>query len=359
MHKLIYDKSAWRNDNYHFDCDVSSTITDSSVIKGWFVNKTDVNYHVQLVDQKNNVVEGMQYLKNRPKLSKLFPDIAKVNLSGFEIDIQGLSPNLNYSFAIFQGNKRVTKLLSLVSQQPLLYVHIAKTAGSTVNKVLMECFGAKNSLVHVESNSDWKQRVKDKNIDFLSGHIPYAAFLKQSELTCYKKAITFREPYAHVISHLSWIRALALPENKKKYDAPPEYIQLLSAKLASFDLSSPEQITAFIQSFTPVEFKLLDNTQTRYIRTNLNKERVDDLDVKQALQNLSNFEFVGTDADIGGLLSRIAADYGFECKTEDRRENVLNNKFGLDINNQKVNDALLPLVKFDLKLYAAVQGLEQ
>ena len=51
------------------------------------------------------------------------------------------------------------------------------------------------------------------------------------------------------------------------------------------------------------------------------------------------------------------ADYEVDYEVEDRRENVLNIKFGLDINNHEIKEALLPLVKFDLQLYAKVQGI--
>lgn len=354
MHKLIYSKSEWQHQCYHFHFDVESNDETIKTMKGWFVNKSADNYLIQLVDQKGNAVKSITFLKNRPRLAALFPTIGDVENSGFEIDMTKLSPNEKYFIVVQKDENTLTKVISFVNKEPLLYVHIAKTAGSTVNKVLKGLFGFEQSLIHAESVPNWQELVKQQKVDFLSGHIPYKAFMQVSELQLYKKAITFREPYSHVISHLSWIRALALDENKERYEAHPEYIKDLSDKLASYDLSRSEQITEVIKTFNVLELCLLDNTQTRYIRTNLVKETVDESDVLSSLENLKSFDFVGADNNISGFLSDIASDYGFKYKTEDRRENVLSNKFGLDITDTAIKVALLPLVKYDLQLYDVV-----
>jgi len=63
---------------------------------------------------------------------------------------------------------------------------------------------------------------------------------------------------------------------------------------------------------------------------------------------------LGIDSDIAKFLENIASDYGFECKEEDRRENVLIEKFGLDISNTDIRNSLLPLIVHDLKVYDLV-----
>ena len=153
---------------------------------------------------------------------------------------------------------------------------------------------------------------------------------------------------------MAWIRALALENNKAKYNAHPDYIQKLSDKLARYDLSNPAEISNLIESLSGSEFQLLDNTQTRYIRSEINKASVEKSDLVSAVANLNKFEFIGTDNDISEFLANIASCYGIEYHAEDRRENVLTNKFGLDINNPDTKDALLPLIKYDLELYKKV-----
>jgi len=351
MHNIIHNKSAWHNEYYHLHVDVSSGLEFSSIVKGWFVNKSDDDYAIRIIDQTGDFIDAIEYSKVRPKLAELYPDIENVTRSGFEVDTKAFCPDKEYIITIFKGEEELINVLSFVNKSPLLYVHIAKTAGSTVNKVLNEWFGNDRSLIHAESKNNWKELVKQQKIDFLSGHIPYKAFVKASEFQGYKKAITFREPYSHITSHIAWIRALSLEENRKRYEAHPEYIQRLSDKLARYDLSYPIQISELIESFNSLEHRLLDNTQTRYIRTELAKQVVDASDFISAIENLKEFDFVGTDNNISGFLAEIAVDYGFEYKNEDRRENVLNNKFGLDIDNPDIREALFPLIKFDIELY--------
>lgn len=358
MHKLIYSKSEWSNKDYRFHLDINID-TSGSTLSGWFINLGDKNYTVRVIDQAGNLVNSIEYFKNRPKLADIYSDINDAIRAGFEVDIEKFSQELNYSIAIFNGNELIEKMVFFVKKTPLLYIHIAKTAGSTVNKVLKGWFGDEKSLVHVESQNFWIELVKRQKVDFLSGHIPYKEFTKIADLKFYKKAITFREPYSHVISHLSWIRALSLEENKARYDAHPEYIQKLSDKLANYDLSSPSQLSSVIASFNNLEHMLLDNTQTRYIRTNLVKESVDEVDLHNAIENLKDFDFIGSDNNISGFLNKIASDYGFQYKVEDRRENVLNNKFGLDISNFEIKKALIPLVKYDLRLYELAKKITQ
>jgi hypothetical protein len=359
MHKIICNKTNWRSEHYHFHLDLGSEITTPLIVKGWLVNKTAVNFTIRVVDENNNFLEVVETLKIRPKLADMHPKIEDVIRSGFEVNTVDFETDKDYFLSIYDDEKHVMNVVSFLNKPPFLYVHIPKTAGSTVNKVLSEWYGDQHSIIHAESKMYWKESVKQNKLDYLSGHIPYIVFSKMKLLSGFKKAITFREPYSHAISHLSWIRALALKENRQRYEAHPEYIQILSEKLASYDLAFPEQITAAIKSFDHLEHRLLDNTQTRYIRSELAKVVVDEADLVDAVENLKHFDFVGTDNDISGFLSEIAIDYGFEYKVEDRRENVLNNKFGLNINNPDIKEALLPLVKYDLKLYDAVQGLSR
>jgi hypothetical protein len=355
MYKFIYNKTVWANDCFRFHFDENTGGVSSPIVKGWFFSFSKDVYSIRILDQAGNVFEPIVCSKIRPKLSEIYPSIENVEYSGFEIDTEKFHPDELYTIVIFKGKEQVCRVLSFVKILPLLYVHIAKTAGSTVNKVVSSWFGGDKSIVHAESKDGWEELVEQEEVNYLSGHIPFKAFLRLPQIRCYKKAITFREPYAHVVSHLSWIRALSLVENRARYDQHPEYIQGLSDKLSNCDLSVPSQLTELIKSFNSLEYRLLDNTQTRYIRTDLTKNVVDGIDFSDALENLKDFDFVGFDNNIGGFLGRIASEYGVDYKIDGRRENVLSNKFGLDLNNQAIKEALMPLVKFDLELYEKVQ----
>jgi|GEM_PF-2243619 len=352
MHKIFHIKDNWLTSYYNLHIDKQ---VPEENIYGWVVNLTAETHKVELVDEQGISVNAINFGKARPKLAEMYSNIKNAGNSGFEIDLTKLLSSKKYDLVVNgpEGHRR--KVASIILNAPLLYVHIAKTAGSTVNKVVSNWFSPENSLVHAESCANWSERISDGNLKYLSGHIPYTEFI-QSDIvqSFYNKAITFREPYSHVISHLAWIRALALDNNKAKYNAHPDYIQKLSDKLARYDLSNPVEISNLIESLNGSEFQLLDNTQTRYIRSDINKVSVEKSDLVSAIANLNNFDFIGTDNNISEFLADIASSYGIEYHAEDRRENVLTNKFGLDINNPDTKDALLPLIKYDLELYKKV-----
>ncbi len=354
MFKAVFDKEGWNKKDYHFHLDVNASIPN---IRGWFVNKSNENYALKLVDQSGNVLDAIEFFKYRPKLVEIYPDIEGIELAGFELNTSKVDPTTAYAISIFKDSSEITQLCFLVKNAPLLYVHIAKTAGSTVNKVLTDLFMDERSVIHAESRNDWEELVANGQVDFLSGHIEYENFNQVPSLQCFKKAITFREPYAHVVSHLCWIRALSLAEKKRSYDAHPEYIQRLSDTLATCDFTCPDQLSEVIANFNDIESRLLDNTQTRYIRKKIGKKGVDYEDVINSIENLKSFEYIGTDNGIRHFLSEILRDYGAESELEDRRENVLSCKFGFDLTDSKIKKALYPLVKYDLELYRIVQSL--
>ncbi|MCP4053622.1 MAG: hypothetical protein GY739_11240 [Mesoflavibacter sp.] len=115
-----------------------------------------------------------------------------------------------------------------------------------------------------------------------------------------------------------------------------------------------------IQEITEQKFDVLYITaiQAKKWWANQNTEEdkalIDELFEHLSTVKANKVVFIGTDNDISEFLANIASCYGIEYHAEDRRENVLTNKFGLDINNPDTKDALLPLIKYDLELYKKV-----
>jgi hypothetical protein len=353
MYKATYNINKWRTSGYHLHLD---DVIEGDNVFGWLVNLTSEKYSLDLINTQGVILDTITFEKSRPRLAEMYPNIENAERCGFEVHTGNLSDDENYYLIISDETGQQTKIATIALNAPLLYVHIAKTAGSTVNKVISKWFDEGSSLIHAESKENWREIVSDKGVKFLSGHIPYVEFKRFEKINSfYKKAITFREPYSHIISHLAWICALSLEENRARYEAHPAYIQKLSDKLHETDLSSPDEIKKLIESLSDDEFRLLDNTQTRYIRSEISKECVDWLDLEAALKNLYDFDFIGIDNNISGFLTKIADSYQLEYQAEDRRENVLNNKFGLDLNNESIKSVLLPLVKYDLELYEKVK----
>ncbi|WP_417223677.1 hypothetical protein [Amphritea sp.] len=359
MYKVSYDTREWNSDNFHFHLDVTSQKDHvTGKIRGWFVDKNQADLELRLCDNEGKRNDKIVLSIHRPKLPSMYPSIKNVSLSGFEIDLNDFDKCQKLSISIVDIKNNICIAIPVIFSIfiPLLYIHIPKTAGSTVNKFLLERFASTRSLIHVESKDSWKDRLVSGDVDFISGHLTYKNFMRNSLLNCFNKAITFRDPYQHITSHLSWIRSLSLDENNSRYLAHPEYIQKLSDKLVSCDFTDAKNISSVISGFEQPEHQLLDNTQTRYIRTDVSKMNVDALDVKDSLDNLKSFDFVGIDSNIELFLSDIAVSYGFKPSINGIRENVLSTKFGIDPSRDDIREALEPLIRFDLQLYREIQS---
>ena len=352
MYNIYHFKENWNDEAFKFHID---PYKDKSLFYGWLVNKAEKPLTLGVFDNDDNLLFELSLDKKRPRLAEMYPKIKNVIFSGFELDARIFEVEARYRIGVVSEDREVTFLMSFSLCQPLLYVHIPKTAGSSINKYLQGVFTPARSLIHAESKPNWLEKVNNSEVDFLSGHIPYVNFVKKIKLEKYKKVISFREPLSHVGSHLAWVRALALQGNKDRYDRHPVYIQKLSDKLSQFDFSDPQSISQMIEALNTAEFRLFDNTQTRYIRSDILKPRVDHDDFLSAVENLKSFDYIGCD-DISPMLEAIAHEYNIKFEHDNKRENVNNDKFGLDIFDHETQRSLSPLIKYDLLLYKEIEN---
>ncbi|TKF10785.1 hypothetical protein FCV66_19025 [Enterovibrio norvegicus] len=333
-------------------------------------SENNENFHIHIDKYRGSLV-GWVYFKNK-SLSlylidkngiekKIIPDLYRDGVfksygedarrCGFDFPIS----DGEYSI-IVKGGDCYFGVYEFYNIKPILYIHIAKTAGSTINNHFKGHL-KERAITHVESNPNWMVGIEDNQYDFISGHLTYNEFRNKLNLENYTTAITFRDPVKHLISHLCWIRFLAEPTQRARYLNHPEYIRNLADKLFKTDFKSNSSISLLIDSLNPQEVQLLDNTQTRYIRSKIRKPRVDISDIEDSVNNLSEINFVATEHNISSLIHELATSIGLSCDSNDRRDNVLSEKYGLDPSNSAQLLALEPLIKFDKVLYDLVKGI--
>ena len=235
----------------------------------------------------------------------------------------------------------------------LLYFHIPKTAGSSLNHF----FGhhIEKHHFHIESVPKLDQHFCHE-YDFISGHISYSRMSKMLNLDEWVTFATFREPLSHVISHLSWVRKLADPGEEARFRAHPEIFQKIALKMKEFDFSDARDISSFITWLDEIKFYYFHNTQLHYMHQTHNQSTLNDKQVAMAIENMNQIDFIGIQEKSNEFMQMLSTEFGW--KTEKRKTlNVNKHKYGFNRHDPESAKALLPLYEKDLIIYEEAKKL--
>lgn len=246
-----------------------------------------------------------------------------------------------------------------LGQRKILFMHIAKAAGSTVNAFFTNHYSETQCAIHLESNEKWQSNPDElKGLRFLSGHISLTVLSKKLNLDDYYKVTVVREPYAQLCSHMAWIKRLAMPGEEKRFKQHPEYIQVLARKLAATELTAPEQLKTLLATLTEREAKLIENCQTRYFTFVPPGRSVDKTDTRKAIEASATFDRIGITESISSFMKDVASDMSWPEPDEGTHQNITQDFYGLDLSDSKTQEALRPLVKHDIELYEHIASLQ-
>lgn len=246
-----------------------------------------------------------------------------------------------------------------------LFVHIAKTAGSSVNRFFQERLGKTACLVHQESNSAWaRSPLPDEFLDgvqYVSGHMPYRVFTARLSGQPLHTLTVLRDPRHHVVSHLAWIRHLKDPGQENRLAAHPDFIQELAEKLSQHDLADPDSLASLVAGLNKEEHRLLDNPQVLYLtHRNRPSHGLCDSDVDYAMETLREIDTFGFLDNLGEFFAELSDLVGQSSEMlEVPHENALRGRYGLNASNDAQMQALMPLIIHDLSLYARAQQLKK
>ena len=241
----------------------------------------------------------------------------------------------------------------------LLFMHIAKAAGSTVNAYFAEHYSEEQYAVHIESNEKWQSSPDElESLSFLSGHISLPVLGKKLDLEDYYKVTVIREPCAQLCSHLAWVKRLAMPGEEKRLKQHPEYIQLFARKLAATDFTSPEKLKTLIDSLAEREARLIENCQTRYFTFVPPGRSVDETDTRKAIEASATFNRIGITESIGSFMKDVASDMSWPEPADRIHQNITQDFYGLDLSESETREVLCPLVQHDIELYEHIASLQ-
>jgi len=348
-----------RNGNIRFMLDSSvllKEVSNNLEIIGWAIHRKCEISEIQLTS-KTGILATAKLDIFRPQVAQHFKRFYNSESAGFRlVTVTANLPTGKFFLKLVLKNGKTAIVaefeLANHNQPKLLFMHIAKAAGSTVNSFFSSHYPNDQCAVHIESNKKWHSSPDDlKKLRFMSGHIHLYALKKKLHLEDYYKVTVVREPYAQLCSHLSWIRRLSDPGEERRYKQHESYIQKFSSKLAKINFADPEALNNLMRSLEDLEMRLVDNCQVRYFTLVPPGTAVNDAHPLEAIKASEVFERIGTTEHTSTFLKTVANKMSWPEPDDFVRENVTQNFYGLDTAKADIRAVLEPFIRHDLVLY--------
>ena len=234
----------------------------------------------------------------------------------------------------------------------VFFLHIPKTGGQFINNLLRKLVPDDQHLehlqnyVHLEDKSFLEKR-------FLSGHIPLKRFHKIVHDSKVRFIFTIiREPYNHLISHISWVRNLT--QNSKRFNAHPKIVQDLAIKLEQINFENAPEVEEFVNQIDGYALAAFDNRRIRYFVDPPDTEWTNSNQKSEAIEMAKELSYVGLFEEFENSVNQILEilDLDENISLDMKPINSKNKKAIADIHNRpEIKNILYPLVFHDLELY--------
>ena len=175
----------------------------------------------------------------------------------------------------------------------IFFLHIPKTGGTSINDTIVKAIGEEKSVGHAENSCNPKIHFSDKL--FISGHIPYPRVRKSVKMNGYIPVTIIRNPFDHIVSHISWVRNL---KSNNKIHSAPKKIKKLCDYLNNINYSDEKHLKCLADKIFKNYYEVFDNRQIRYLTDTSDNRRLEKLDLNNALQISCDFEHIGNFDDL-------------------------------------------------------------
>ncbi len=180
----------------------------------------------------------------------------------------------------------------------VVFIHIPKTAGSSVNAALTRHFARGHEhCEHIMSDTARLREVAGR-VDWISGHVPLH-LMRGRLMQVTDRPLRFfsvlREPLGQVRSHYNWLIEI-FKKGRGFYNSHSDAIKMISQQLRASDNSDPEVIIKNLDAYSG----LFLNTQAGLLlgkNFNWNSGKV--------LKHLGKYEFIAAPNHLDDLLTRM------------------------------------------------------
>lgn len=228
------------------------------------------------------------------------------------------------------------------------FVHVPKTAGSTINSHLFQ--SGRMGQDHIEA---WRNREPEhvreqlRKLDWVSGHVNFPEMRK---LLCTHTArpihfyTALRNPIKQIASHYNWLIEIFY-RGEAFYDSHPPQIKEISERIRKTDNGSPHAIIAQLEAASG----LFLNQQSRTVLG----ENLGDMSEAQLRDRLGVFRYIATEDTLPVLLYQLMGQKEIEIS----RENTSGYHFDVEVFRTDIMQSFLEKRHgADMALYTHVKG---
>ena len=245
------------------------------------------------------------------------------------------------------------------SFEKVFFLHIPKTGGESVNHLFRQSRAQEQYVEHMENLDPsiiGPEFLEGKT--YVSGHIPFPRVRHLFGKPSGWNLITFvRDPFDHLLSHLSWTRNLFFKPTVF-LKVPPE-TQRVSRIMSETDFNDFASMEAFFKDMPSEAVCIFDNRQVRYFSDPDDYKSVSEVDCQKAMETADQFDYVGVFDDYDHSMRALIDRLPFEASTDAiPHKNKSNPKIVRD-------ESLLPVLRemtksltsFDYKLYQRIKTI--
>ena len=250
-------------------------------------------------------------------------------------------------------------------EPPIVFMHIAKTAGSYLNAVFASALGKERCIFHAEASVGLQRNLAanlNDGVRLFSGHI----YLGQWKSMFQDIGISpiwmtaLRDPVEHISSHILWLDHYNQAQFQSEYRALSLPLRRLVDQIGATDLSHPGQLDFLLTNLSPVGVQHLDNCQSRYFICQGNDPKkftpLTLADAPDLRNSLAFFDLVFRQDRLGSDVQSAAALTKLPLRPLEGRINGARASRRIDIENPIIRNVLGKRVLLDQWLWRVVSG---
>jgi len=186
----------------------------------------------------------------------------------------------------------------------IVFLHIPKTAGSSINKIFEDLYGQEKTCLHLESSSELCNVKSLEKFKFVSGHLRLNGLFALTPHRTF--SFTFlRSPVEMLVSHVKWVKAIARDVNSGFFLKHTREIQQLSLELQGVNLNDPDEVRLFFACETDLKRQLFNNCQLRYLTHPIGQRALLRADALGAIDNSKKFDLICDSSHFKASLCKI------------------------------------------------------